>query len=153
MDKIKPINKTIHKVEIKTTSLLIDEELSENDQQLDEIYVSEQRINDKISEYQLNILKQLLDILELRVNDSKSFIDKPDVYAKKEQILDLYSSIEIFYPVVIYTAIKKSKDKTLALIRNILKFHNHTLIYKQTAVKDVNEKIIKVYRYHVIRDV
>ena len=98
---------------------------------------------------QQDILCKLFEITGLKANDKNSYINKPDIESKTHELVKLYDDIRKFHKSDVWMSIKRADDKSLPIIRNILKFHGYALTYKTVTIK-VDNKPTRVKRYFAV---
>ena len=108
-----------------------------------------QTIDEKFKEEQLEILAALIKIIGIVPNQKDSYIDRPELEAKKEEIEALFPKIKKYHTSHVWISIKdESPNRFMSIIRNVLKHHNYSLCFKSAALKD-NDVIIYRTRYTI----
>lgn len=105
-----------------------DNELIKKPLTKDNVYVKEQE----------EVLNNILTILNLNLNDSKSTINKELLELKFEDIIKLFDKIQIYYSSTVWSNIKATKKMGMSIIRTILKYHGYKLHYKIASKKKEN---------------
>lgn len=79
------------------------------------------------------IFDEIVKILGLEPNNPESTIKKEVLDTKYEDINKLLNDIFIYYPSSVTNVINKTNNKTMSIIRLILKHFNYKLKYKAVA--------------------
>ena len=96
---------------------------------------------------QLEIYHNILTILDMQPNDGKK-IKKPDLDNKLEEIEKLFDDIKKYYQATVWSGVPRANNKGMAILRCILKKHNHKLSYSYTSIK-INNKDKSIQQYFI----
>jgi hypothetical protein len=97
---------------------------------------------------QLELFNKILNILEMQPNDG-IYYDKFHLEQKKNDIEKLFDDVKKYYPSAVWKNITVAEDKSMPIIRCILKKHNHKLLYKKTTNR-IDGKTVSLLKYTII---
>jgi hypothetical protein len=105
----------------------------------DNVYAKEQE----------DILNNIMTILDLKPNDARSIIDKDALELKFEEIDKLYDKIKLYYSSALYSKIEMTKNKSMSIIRTILRHHGYKFDFK-VGSKTINSQKKTIQRYFIV---
>ena len=105
----------------------------------DNVYVKEQE----------EVLNDILAILGLIPNDARSVIDKDNLELKFEEIDKIFDRIKLYYSSALYSKIEVTKNKSMSIIRTILKHHGYKFDFK-IGSKTTNSIKKTMQRYFIV---
>lgn len=109
--------------------------------------------NDVFAEEQKNIFDKLLNILNLKIDDSTSIITKSELFDKKNEIEGLYNDIKKYYLINVWRSIDASPEdnKYMCIIRRLLAHHGYSLTYKRICTTKDHAVILSIV-YSIIKN-
>ena len=105
----------------------------------DNVYVKEQE----------EVFNDILTILGLKPNDARSVIDKDILELKFEEIDKLFDRIKLYYSSAMYSKIEITKNKSMSIIRTILRHHGYKFDFK-IGSKTTNSIKKTIQRYFIV---
>jgi len=105
----------------------------------DNVYIKEQE----------QILQDLIKIIGLIPNDARSIIAKDELELKFEEIDKLFDRIKLYYSSALYSKIEVTKNKSMSIIRTILRHHGYKFDFK-IGSKTINSQKKTMQRYFIV---
>jgi hypothetical protein len=105
----------------------------------DNVYIKEQQ----------DVLDDILRILDLKPNDARSVIDKDVLETKFDEIDKLFDRIKLYYSSALYSKIEMTKNKSMSIIRTILRHHGYKFDFK-VGSKTTNSIKKTIQRYFIV---
>ena len=96
------------------------------------------------------ILQKLMTILNIKIDDDKSFLRKDELNEKKESIIALYDDIKKYYNATTWRSVESSNEenKYMSIIRRVLNHHNYDFKYKKSQ-KIENKQVLSFANYYI----